>query len=283
MIQLENLQKNYADFSLNINLVLPEGKVSGIVGRNGAGKSTAIKAILGLINIDGGSSTILGKSSEDLNAKDKQRIGVAFSDSSFSSYLSGQDIINILKNSYDNFDETFFKDYCLKNDLPLNKRIKEFSTGMSAKLRVLIAISHNADLLILDEPTAGLDVVARNEVLDILREYLAKDPRRALLISSHISSDLQGLCDDIYMIHDGQIIIHEDTDVILGEYAVLKVSEESYEKLDKQHIIKSKKENFGFSCFTNQKQYYKDNYPELVIESGSIDDMIVMMSQGGKE
>lgn len=283
MIELKGLKKNYDGFRLEIDLNLPEGRVSGLVGRNGAGKSTTLKAILGLICTDEGSATVFGKDARNLDANDKERIGVAFSDSGFSSYLCIEDIIRILKGSYTSFDEGFFREYCRKNNLPLNKRIKDFSTGMNAKLRVLSAISHDADLLILDEPTSGLDVVARNEVLDMLREYLAKDSKRAMLISSHISSDLEGLCDDIYMINDGKIIIHEDTDVILDEYAILKLSNENYDKIDRQYILSTKKEKFGYSCLTNQRKYYEDNYPDIIIENGSIDDMIILMTEGGQE
>ena len=281
MVELTNVQKNYGNFRLNMSLDLPAGKVSGLVGRNGAGKSTVIKAILGLISTDGGNAVVLGKAPRELTAKDKEMIGVAFSDSGFSSYLCINDIIRILRNSYTNFDEKYFRDYCERNNMPMDKRIKEFSTGMNAKLRVLTAITHGARLLILDEPTSGLDVVARNEVLDMLRNYLAEDTGRALLISSHISTDLEGLCDDIYMIHNGEIIFHEDTDVIMGEYAVLKLSPESYSKIDKQYILKTKKESFGYSCFTNQRQFYAENYPEIIIEGGSIDELIIMMSEGG--
>ena len=119
----------------------------------------------------------------------------------------------------------------------------------------------------IDEPTAGLDVAAREDVLDLLRE-------RAILISSHISSDLEGLCDDLYMIHNGKIVLHEETDVLLGEYAVLKVDEEQYQTLDKQYILSRKKEAFGYQLLTNQKQFYLENYPKVVVENGTIDEAI---------
>ena len=124
------------------------------------------------------------------------------------------------------------------------KKIKEFSTGMKAKLKVLVAISHHAKLLILDEPTAGLDVIARDELLELLREFMEKEEDRAILISSHISSDLETLCDDLYMIHDGKIILHEDTDVLLGDYALLKLDDTQYHTLDKQYLLRSKKRVF---------------------------------------
>ena len=130
----------------------------------------------------------------------------------------------------------------------------------------------------IDEPTAGLDVVAREQILNMLREYM-ETPGRSILISSHISSDLESLCDDFYMIHAGKIILHEDTDVLLSDYAVLKVSEEEYEKLDQQYLIKIRKEAYGYRCLTNQKQFYMENYPDVVIENGKIDDLVVMMEE----
>lgn len=131
----------------------------------------------------------------------------------------------------------------------------------------------------MDEPTAGLDVLARDEMLTMLREYMETEGR-SILISSHISSDLEDFCDDIYMIDDGNIVMHEETDTLLNEYGLLKVSEEQYEKLDKSYIIRSKKENFGYSCLTNEKQFYEENYPDVVIEKGSIDELIMMMIRG---
>ena len=279
MIQIKDLRKNYGTFQLDINMSIPAGRVTGLVGRNGAGKSTTIKAILGLIRPDSGEVIVLGKNAEKLTAQDREMIGAAFSDSGFSSYLKLTDVMRILKYSYRDFDEQEFRKACEKAGLPMDKNLKEFSTGMKARLRVLAACSHGARLLILDEPTAGLDVIARNEVLDMLREYLARDSERTLLISSHISSDLEGLCDDIYMIHDGKVVLHEDTDVILGEYGVLRVSDQVYEKIDKKYILQTKKESFGYSCLTNKKQYYAENYPEIIIESGSIDDLILMTAK----
>lgn len=132
----------------------------------------------------------------------------------------------------------------------------------------------------MDEPTAGLDVGARERMLDILREYMEEEPERSILISSHISSDLEHLCDDIYVIHKGKIILHEEMDMILEKYAVLKVSEEQYQAVDKRYLLKEKKEFFGVACLTNEKQYYIENYPEIVVESGSLDQVILMLTGG---
>ena len=283
MLKIEHLKKHYDNFSLDCSLELKSGCVTGLIGQNGAGKSTTFKALLGLISTDGGNITILGKDRKDFTAKDKEELGVVLSDSGFSGYLKIKDIIPILQNMYSKFDKSLFIEQVQKFQLPMNKQIKEFSTGMKAKLKVLVAISHNAKLLILDEPTAGLDVIARDELLEMLREFLEKDEERSILISSHISSDLESLCDDLYMIHDGKIILHEDTDVLLSDYALLKVDAEQYSKLDKQFILRSKKETYGYSCLTNQKQYYMENYPKIAIEKGTIDEVITMMIRGTEQ
>lgn len=280
MLKIEHVRKNYENFSLDCSLEVKQGCITGLIGQNGAGKSTTFKAALGLISIDGGNVKILGKNIQEFNTKDKQKLGVVLSDSSFSGYLTVQDIIPILAQLYEDFDKPFFMEQLQKFQLPCNKKMKEFSTGMKVKLKVLVAISHNAKLLILDEPTAGLDVIARDELLEMLREFMEKDEERSILISSHISSDLENLCDDLYMIHDGKIIMHEDTDILLSDYAVLKVDEEQYADLDKQYILRSKKESYGYSCLTNQKQYYVENYPKIAIEKGNIDEVITMMIRG---
>ena len=278
MITIENLVKKYRDFELNVSLEIPDGQVCGLVGKNGAGKSTTIKSILGLVRPDSGKVIVMGKNVADMKANDKQNIGVALAESGFSGYLTVNDVIAILKNMYDDFDEDYFRHLCIRFDVPLGKVIREFSTGMKAKVRVLSAISHKAKLLIMDEPTSGLDVEARNDILDILREYLKENEDCSILISSHISSDLENLCDDIYLIHDGKIILHEDTDRILSSYAILKVDEETHDTMDRSYVLKEKKESYGYRCLTDQKQFYMENYPEIVMENGSIDDLILMLT-----
>lgn len=280
MVKIENLRKSYGSFSLDCSMDILPGRVTGLIGQNGAGKSTTFKAVLGLISPEAGNISIFGKNIRDFDVADKQKIGVVLSDSGFSGYLSVKDLIPVMENIYDSFDKDFFVSQAEKFALPLNKKIKEFSTGMKAKLKVLSAISHDARLLVLDEPTAGLDVVARDELLELLRNFMERDDGRSILISSHISSDLESICDDIYMIDDGKIIMHEDTDVLLDEYALLKISKEQYEGIDKQYILSRRKENYGYSCLTDQKRYYMENYPRIAIEKGNIDNVITMMIRG---
>lgn len=279
MLKMTSVKKNYRDFTLDCTLEIKPGYVTGLVGRNGAGKTTAFKSVLGLISVDGGEIEIFGKKLSDFKSKDKEKIGVLLSDSGFSGELKVKDIIPVLSAVYSQFDKEDFLKKCKQMKLPLNKKIKEFSTGMKARLKLIIAITHNADLLILDEPTAGMDVMARESVIDMLREYMEQG-ERAILTSSHISGDLEGLCDDIYMIDNGKIILHQDTDVILSSYGILKLRDEEYRKLDKSHVLKIKKENFGVSCLTDEKQFYLDNYPGIVVERGGIDSVITMMIGG---
>ena len=281
MITVKNLTKHYGDFCLNVSLEIPEGRITGLVGKNGAGKSTVIKSILGLIRPDGGTVTVLGKDAADLTPGDKQLIGAALSDSGFSNYLTVRDCAKILEKLYGRFDAKAFLDTCARYGLPENKQIQKFSTGMKAKLRVLVALSHGAKLLIMDEPTAGMDVEARNEILDILRAYLAEAEDRSVLITSHIATDLEGLCDDIYLIQDGKILLHEDTDVILSDYGVVKVSEKNYAQMDKTFLLAQRREEYGYRCLTNQRQFYAENYPGAVIEKCGIDELILAMT-GGK-
>lgn len=279
MLRLNKVRKEYKGFQLDCTLEVQEGRVTGLIGKNGAGKSTTFKAILGLVKTDGGAIEIFGKPFHEIGNQDKEDIGVVMSDAGFSGYLTVQDLIPMLKNLYRNFQEEEFCRKCKEFRLPMNKKIKEFSTGMKRKLQVLAALTHDARLLILDEPTAGLDVVARDELLDMLRAYMEQEGR-AILVSSHISSDLEGLCDDIYMIDDGKIVLYEETDVLLDSYGILKVTKEQFAGLEREHILRHRKEEFGFSCLTDQRQFYQENYPDIAVEKGTIDELIMMMIRG---
>lgn len=282
MLKIEHLQKHYDNFALDCSLNVKPGCVTGLIGANGAGKSTTFKAVLGLISTDGGSVQIMGKDLKTFTAKDRQRLGVVLSDSGFSGYLTIRDVLSILNQMYDTFDRKFFLEQTERFQLPMDRPIREFSTGMRAKLKVLAAISHDVRLLLLDEPTAGLDVIARDSLLEMLQDFMERDEERAILISSHISSDLETLCDDLYMIHQGRVALHEDTDVLLSDYGILKMDEQQFRKLDKEYILRYKREEYGYCCLTNQRQFYMENVPGIVVEKGSVDEVITMMA-GGEE
>lgn len=270
-IELEHIKKKYKDFELDCTMAVTPGQVTGLIGRNGAGKSTTFKAVLGLIHTDGGYLRINGEEKDIWSAEEKSLLGVVLSESGFSGYLTVTDVIRIMRASYDTFDPEDFRARCRRFSIPLNKQIKEFSTGMKAKLKVLTALSHRTEVLILDEPTSGLDVIAREEILEMLHEYMQEE-NHSILISSHISGDLEAICDDIYLIEDGRILFHEDAYKILDEYGVLKVTEEQYKQLDQTYILAKKQEHMHCCCLTDQKQFYLENYPELIVEKATLDE-----------
>ena len=280
MLEIKNLKKSYGSFQLHCSLAVEEGCITGLIGSNGAGKSTTFKSILGLIRKDSGTVTLFGKDVHHLTRQDKENIGVVLSDSGFSNQLTLMDIAAVLDAMYKNLKKSEFLEACRRYQLPVNKKIKEFSTGMKAKVKILAAISHKPQFLLLDEPTAGLDVLAREDLLNVLRDYMEEDETRSILISSHISTDLEGLCDDLYMIDKGQIILHEDTDTLLGRYGLLKVTKEQYETIETQYLLRKRKESYGYSILTNEKQFYLENYPQITVENGSIDEVIALMVKG---
>ena len=259
LLSLKNLQKNYPGFSLDVSMEIEEGQITGLIGANGAGKSTTFKVILGLVHPDAGEIRLFNKDMEQISKKEKADIGATLSDSGFSNCLTVKQIVHILTETYEKFDREMFEKRCSLFSIPMDKKLKEFSTGMKAKLKVLTATSFDARLLVLDEPTAGLDVIARDSILELLREYMETEGR-SILISSHISSDLESLCDDIYMIDKGRIVLHENTDVLLDEYGLIKADEKQYELLDKQHILKVKKDlrkyketENGYNIYANER------------------------------
>lgn len=280
MLKFAGVKKQYGSFVLDVSMEVKPGTVTGLIGANGAGKSTTFRAALNLIGTDSGEIRLFGKDVRMLTPQDKQKLGVVLSDSGFSEYLTVLDVAAILDAMYKEFSRERFLGRCEEFGLPFKKKIRDFSTGMKAKLKLLTAISYGAELLILDEPTAGLDVVAREELLALLQDYLGEQEERSVLISSHIASDLEKFCDEIYMIHDGKIILHEETDILLDSYGILKVGEAQYDRLDKRAVLCRKKEEYGYCLLTDSRQFYQENEPELIVEKCGIDDVILMMTKG---
>ena len=280
MLKIKDLRKSYGTFELNCSMEIPAGCITGLVGSNGAGKSTTFKSVLGLISIDGGSIEVFGKEIHTWTKAEKQRMGVVLANGGFNTYLTMKDMETVLSRMYPRLDRAMFREYCRRYQLPADKRIKEFSTGMLAKAKILAAITHKADLLLLDEPTTGLDVLAREELLDMLRAYMEENEERTILISSHISTDLEGLCDDLYMIDNGEIVLHEEMDVLLGQYGILKVTQSQFDAMEKQYLLRVMKESYGYRCLTREKQFYMENYPNLALEKGNVDEVIAMMVKG---
>lgn len=280
-LEIKNMSKQYSNFRLNCSMEVEEGRVTGLIGANGMGKTTTFKGILDLIHLDSGVAELNNMPFKNLSREQKEKIAVVLNERTFSGYLTIKQIASIMEKTYGKFKKEYFLNQCEKFQLPITKKIKDFSTGMRGKMKLLLAISYEAELLILDEPTEGLDIVARDEMLDLLRCYMEKE-NRSILISSHVSSDLENFCDDVFFIHEGTILFHEEMPVLLDDYGILKIREEEYLALDKSQILYQKKEAYGYSCLTTNKKYYLENYPDIIVDKGSIDDMLLMIVKGEK-
>lgn len=244
-IEIKGLCKSYKDFKIdNIDLTLPGGCVVGLIGENGAGKSTTIKLILNIAFKDSGTIKILGRDNEKELDLVKEDIGVVFDESYFPPELNAKNIGNILKNIYKNWNDKQYNEYIEKFGLPLKKSIKKYSKGMKMKLSIAAAMSHNAKLLILDEATSGLDPVMRDEIIDILTEF-TRDEAHSILISSHIVSDLEKICDYIAFLHKGKIVLHEEKDKLYEQYGVIHCSTEELEKIKPSSVIGKKVGSYG--------------------------------------
>lgn len=243
-LEIKNVTKKYKDFSLeNISLTLPEGCILGLIGENGAGKSTLIKAILSMIKYDG-EIRVLGATSEKEKLSAKEDIGVVFDSAYFPDAMSAKNVNAVMNKTYRNWDEEEFFSLLKRFSLPDNKAFKEFSRGMKMKLSIAAALSHKARLLILDEPTGGLDPIMRDEIIDILYDY-TRDEKNSILISSHIVSDLEKLCDYVAFIHNGKIILHDEKDRVKERYGFLNCTREEFDALDKSAVVGSRIMNYS--------------------------------------
>ena len=277
MLKLENVKKQYQDFTLDCSVEVRDGCVTGLIGSNGAGKSTTFKAALGLIRIDAGQVEIFGKPLGESKNKERQKIGVVLADSGFSQYLSIKDILPMLENLYDDFDREMFVRQCERFHLPLNKKIKEFSTGMRRKLQVLAAISHNAELLILDEPTSGLDPVSRENLLEIFMSLC--DRGKTILFSTHITSDLDKCADNIIYIRNGQIVEQSALSEFVNTYRLVEYGENELtpEQMDK--LIGKRRNKSGWSSLIRSKE--AANFPGNISEA-DLDGIMVHLESEGK-
>lgn len=257
-LELRNLTKQYDGFSLGpVNLALPSGCIMGFIGENGAGKSTTIKLILNLIRRDGGEISILGQTLNNKNPVLKEQIGVVMDESSFPDNLSMKNIDLILKNCYQTWSSEQFFRYCKKFDIPEKKVIREYSRGMKMKLSIAVALSHDSRLLILDEATSGLDPVVRDEILDVFLEFI-QDERNSIFISSHIISDLEKICDYITFIHKGQILLSEEKDVLLEQYAIAHCTKEQFSALAADAVIGARQNTFGVDALVLRHRIPRD-------------------------
>lgn len=272
-VEVKGLTKKYDGFLLNnISFTLPCGCIMGLVGENGAGKSTTIKLLLGMASKDGGSIKILGK---DLSEVSKDDIGVVFDECRFHEAFTAKDINSVLKNTFKRWNEKEFFDCLRKFDVPMDKKIREFSRGMKMKISIAAAICHDAKLLLLDEPTAALDPVVRDEILDLFYDFIS-DEKRSIIISSHIVSDLEKICDYIAFMHKGRMILCEEKDSLLSECRLAQMSEAEFESLDKSDIIGSRKTSFGITAVIKEKAAAKIKNTQQI----NLEDLFVYMIRG---
>lgn len=241
-LEIRNLTKTYPGFTLdNLNLTLPSGCIMGLIGENGAGKSTTIKLIIDMIHKDSGSITILGKDNSDSIELTKEDIGVVMDEVGIPECLTVKQVGNVMKHTFRNWNDAEYARLIQKLVLPDKKQFKELSRGMKMKLGIVIALSHNAKLLILDEATSGLDPVVRDEVVEMFSDF-TRDENHSILISSHIVSDLEKLCDYVAFLHKGKLLLCEEKDQLLAEYGLIHCTAEEIQNLPAE-AIKYKKEN----------------------------------------
>ncbi|MFR2534431.1 MAG: ABC transporter ATP-binding protein [Clostridia bacterium] len=282
MLQLKQVSKDYEGFSLkNINLTIPKGSVMGLVGENGAGKTTIMKIILNEISKKTGTIKVMGLDHIQDERKIKEKIGVVWDDSFLSEYLNPLAVGKIMKNFYKKWDEKVYEQYLDKFQLPKNKMIKEFSSGMKMKLKIITAISHKPQLLLLDEPTSGLDPVIRYEILDIFREFIT-DEQKAILMSTHITSDLEHLADYITFVRKGEIVLSEERDILLEQYGIFKCTKEQFEKIETKDYVNYKKNKYDYEVLVEDKYAFQKKYQEQSLDKPTIEDIMIICSKGEK-
>lgn len=280
ILEIKNLSKKYDSFELkNINIELPKGTIMGFIGANGAGKTTTIKSILNIINKDSGQIKIFGLDNKE--TKIKEDIGVVLDDSFLSEYLNPLDINKIMKNIYKNWDEKLYFKYIEDFKLSKEKISKEYSNGMKMKLKIAVVLSHHPKLLILDEPTLGLDPIARNEILDIFQEFI-QDENKGIFVSSHITSDLEHIADYITFINNGEIIFSKTKDELLESYGIARCSKEQFDKIKKEDYIKYKKNKYEYDVLIENKYEFRKNYNISVIDKTSLEDIMLIYIKGEK-
>ena len=281
-IKVKNLNKKYEGFELkNISFEIPEGSIVGLIGENGAGKTTTIKSILNIIKSDG-EIQVFGKDIKQNEKEIKSKLGVVLDDSFLSEYLTPKKINSIMKNFYNTWDKELFENYIKLFKLPENKMIKDFSSGMKMKLKIATAISHKPQILILDEPTSGLDPIVRNEILDIFRQFIAEDEKRSILISTHITTDLEHISDYIMFIKNGEITLNLPTSEILENYGIVKCDEKDFSKISKEDYEYYKKEKYQYEVLVNNKNSIKNKYGISTIDKASIEDIMLFYIKGEK-
>ncbi len=270
-IELKNVTRTYPKFSLNdISFSVPYGSVVGFIGENGAGKSTTIKAILGLLKKGEGDVLVFGENASELSNEAKEKIGIVFDGTAFPPILNAKQLDRVLSEIYKTWDSETFFSYLKRFELPLDQKIKKFSRGMEMRLSIAAALSHNPQLLVLDEPTSGLDPIVRNEILDIFLEFM-QDEKHSILMSTHITSDLEHIADYICFIHKGKIVFTEERNEMLEKHRILKCTDEQLRTIDKADIIVLRKGRYSNEVLTMNAE----KYPDITADAPTIEEIMV--------
>jgi ABC-2 type transport system ATP-binding protein len=275
-IEIKGLTKEYKGFTLGpMNLNLPEGSIMGVIGENGAGKSTTIKLILNLIHQNAGEITVLGQKMNSETTALREEIGVVMDEPGFSEAMTVRNIEKVMRACYRTWDSAAFAAYCAKFALPEKQKVKTYSRGMKMKLSIASALSHGSRLLILDEATSGLDPIVREEILDVFREFIQNE-RNSVFISSHIISDLEKICDYIAFIHKGKLLLCEEKDELLAQYVVAKLSRERFAALDRAKVIGARESAFGTEVLMKRRDVPHD----AATENASLEDIMLYFVKG---
>jgi len=274
-LEIRGLTKEYKDFKLDsLDLTLPAGCILGLIGENGAGKTTTIKAVLDIVKADSGEVTLLGRGREEI-ASLKEDLGIMLGEPGLSGCLTASQVDRIMEGIFSSWNGDLFRSLADQLDLPMNKKFKELSQGNRMKLGIAVAMSHGAKLLLLDEPTNGLDPVARDKVMNLLMEF-TRDEDHAVLISSHIVSDLEKVCDYIAFLHEGKLMLCEEKDRLVAEYGVLHCRRENLEAIDPAAVIGCTDSVYGVSAVVK-----RDAVPEgWSLSPVSLEDLFVVMVKG---
>ena len=282
VIEIKDLKKNYPDFSLTIDeLKIPSGVVIGLIGENGAGKTTFIKSILNIIKKDSGTIKIFNKDSEEQELDIKKDIGVVLDNSFIPENLRPKDINMVMKEIYDNWDTELFYKYLKDFKIKDNQILKTMSKGMRKKVEIATSLSHHPKLLILDEATSGLDPIVRNEVLDIFLDFI-QDEDHTVILSTHITSDLEHIADYIIFINNGEIVLEKERNEILDNYGILKCDIDAFDSIDKKDIVRYKKTKYNYEILVDDKTSCKKKYKNYVIDNITLEDLMLLIIKGGK-
>ena len=279
-IEIKGLCKSYGDFALrNVDLVVPGGSIMGLIGENGAGKTTTIKCLLGMTRPDGGAVTVLGRDMAAHGAEIRQDIGVVLDECFYHDTLRPRDLSPILAPIYRSWDRELYRDCLARYGLPENKLIKEFSRGMKMKLSLAAALAHRPRLLVLDEATAGLDPVVREEILEEFLSFIC-DEEHAILMSSHITGDLEKAADYITYLHRGQVALTGSKDDIRDCYGRVACTAAQLERLGPGDLLRVRRGAFGCEGLTANRAEFQRKYPQLLAEPLSLEDIMVFMERG---